>query len=209
MKITKLEHSGLCFEKDGQALLCDPVEFKDQILPLTNVVAIIVTHKHDDHCQPETIAKILANNPSAQILTTPDTTPLINGAIAIASGETRELGGFKVQFFGKDHASVIEGEIPCQNLGIVVDGLVADPGDSFDVPPVTPKALCVPLSAPWCKISDSIDYIKAVKPTIVIPVHDAVLSNLGKTYNNSWLKITCDSLGAKFLPLSTNGSIEV
>lgn len=209
MKITKLEHSGLCLEKDGQAILCDPVEFEDQILFSGKVAAIIITHKHDDHCQPETIAKILSSNPSAQIFTTPDTTPLINGSIAVNSGETREAGGFKIQFFGRDHASVIEGEIPCENLGFIADGLVANPGDSFDVPPATPKVLCVPVSAPWCKISDSIAFIKAVKPGIVIPVHDAVLSKLGKTYNNSWLSITCNSLGIKFAPLSSNDSIEI
>lgn len=209
MKITKLEHSGLCLEKDGQAILCDPVEFENQILFSGRVVAVIITHKHDDHCQPETIAKVLASNPSAQIFTTPDTTSLINGSIVVTSGETREVNGFKIQFFGKNHASVIEGEVPCANLGFVVDDLVANPGDSFDIPPVTPKVLCVPLSAPWCKISDSINYIKAVKPAVVIPVHDAVLSKLGKTYNSSWLKITCDSLGIKFSPLSPNNSLEI
>ena len=209
MKITKLEHSGLCFEKDGQILLCDPVEFKEQLLPFNRVAAIIITHKHDDHCQPETIAKILAANPSAQIFTTSDTTSLIGGSIAVTSGETREVGGFKIQFFGKNHASVIEGEIPCANLGFVVDDLAADPGDSFDIPPVTPKALFVPISAPWCKASDAISYITAVKPEIAIPIHDAVLSDLGKTYSNSWLKITCDSLGIKFAPLSSNNFLEV
>ena len=212
MKIIKLEHSGLCLEKAHQTILIDPVEFT-QKLPthlFGEVVAIIITHKHDDHCQPAVISNLLAANPSATVFTTPDTTSLISGSIVVKSGETREVGGFKLQFFGQSHASILEDQIPCDNLGVVVDDLFANPGDSFDRPPIEhPRAICVPISAPWAKISDAAKYIKDVKPEIVIPVHDAVLSNLGQTYNNSWLKFFCDPLGIQLTPLTPGASIEI
>ena len=212
MKIIKLEHSGLAIEKANQTILIDPVEFTEKLPThlFGSVVAIIITHKHDDHCQPAVIGNILAANPSAAVFTTADTTSLIVGSIVVKSGETREVSGFKIQFFGQSHAAILEDQIPCDNLGVVIDDIFADPGDSFDQPPIEhPKALCVPLSAPWAKISDAAKFIKNIKPEVVIPVHDAVLSDMGKTYNNSWLKSFCDSLGIQFVPLTITGSIDV
>ena len=209
MKITKLEHSGIAIEKSNQTILIDPVELTGQLPDLTNVVAIHITHKHDDHCQSETIAKILSANPGATVFTTPDTTALISGSIVVQPGETREISGFKLQFFGKTHAAILEDQIPCDNLGVVIDDIFADPGDSFDQPPVTPKVLCVPISAPWAKVSDAAKYIKEIKPQIVIPVHDAVLSPLGNTYSNNWLKYFCDPLSIQFTPLAPTTSIEI
>lgn len=212
MKITKLEHSGLAIEKSKQTILIDPVEFNEKLPThlFSEVVAIIITHKHDDHCQPATITNLLAQFPTATVYTTPDTTSLISGSIVVHPGETREIGNFKVQFFGQSHASIIEGQIPCDNLGVVIDDIFVNPGDSFDKPPIEhPKALCVPISAPWAKISDAAKYVKDVHPQIVIPVHDAVLSNLGKTFNNSWLKYACDPLGIQFSPLTSATSLEV
>ena len=212
MKITKLEHSGLALEKSKQTILIDPVEFTQQLPThlFSEVVAIIITHKHNDHCQPELISRLLQTYPTATVYTTPDTTPLIGGSIVVRSGETRELGGFKVQFFGQSHAAIIEGQIPCDNLGIVVDDIFVNPGDSFDKPPIEhPKVLCVPISAPWAKISDADKYIHELKPEIVIPVHDSVLSSLGQTFSNSWLQYSCNTYGAKFSPLAPAASIEI
>ena len=210
MKITKLEHSGLCLEKAHDTILIDPVEFTRELPVFENVAAIIITHKHNDHCQPEVIARILQTNPTATVFTTPDTTSLISGSIVVRSGETREVAGFKLQFFGQSHASIVEGDIPCDNLGVVVDDLLATPGDSFDIPPIEhPKVLCVPISAPWCKVTESIKYVKDTKPQIVIPVHDAVLSELGLTFSSSWLKFACEPLGIQFSPLTPSTSLEV
>ena len=212
MKITKLEHSGLAIEKAKQTILIDPVEFTQQLPThlFSEVTAIIITHKHDDHCQPATITKLLTQYPTATVYTTPDTTPLISGSIVVHSGETRELGPFKVQFFGQSHAAIIEGQIPCDNLGVIIDGTFVNPGDSFDKPPLEhPKVLCVPISAPWAKIADADKYIHELKPEIVIPVHDSVLSALGQTFSNSWLQYSCNNYGVKFSPLAPAASLEI
>jgi len=208
MKITKLEHSGLAIEKDHKTILCDPVEFKT-ILPIfDNVVAIVITHKHSDHFQPELLMKLRTSHPTVEIFAPADTTPLLSGTITIHDGETRELDGFKLTFFGKDHAAVVSGQIPCENIGVIIDDVFANPGDAFTEPPVHPKVLCVPVSAPWCKIAESVDYVKAIKPEIAIPVHDAVLSDLGKTFSLSWLDSTCATLGIKLDTLAPGSFIE-
>lgn len=36
--------------------------------------------------------------------------------------------------------------------------------------------LLIPTGAPWLKIADAIDYLRAVAPPVAIPIHQAVLA---------------------------------
>ena len=198
MEITKLEHSGIIIEKEGERIVFDPVEFKETIPKLENVVAVIITHKHSDHLQIEIINRIMNDNPEAKILTTSDAAPLIDGSIIVKDGDTHEVGGFKLDFFGKDHAAIIPGQIPCENIGVVVDDSIVNPGDSFDCPKVNVKVLFAPISAPWLKIVEPMDFVGKTKPWAVIPVHDALLSELGKSISSNWMKKACDKMGAEY-----------
>lgn len=202
MEITKLEHSGIVIEKDGERIVFDPVEFNKTIPRLNNVVAVIITHKHSDHLQIEVIKKIIRDNSDAKIITTSDAASFIEDSIIAKAGESYEIGGFKLDFFGKNHAAIIPGQIPCENIGVVVNGSIMNPGDSFDYPDIGAKVLFVPISAPWLKIAESMDFVGKVKPRIVIPVHDALLSDLGKSINDNWMKKACDKAGAEYRDLS-------
>ena len=207
MKIIKLEHSGIIVEKDGQNIVFDPVEFASTIPAIENVVAIIITHQHSDHFQQEVVAKILAANPNAQIFTTSDTAPRIANAIIVGAGDSRTVGGFKLDFFGKDHAAIVPGQIPCENIGVVVDDSFVNPGDSFDLPNVQAKVLFTPISAPWLKIVESMDFIEKAKPQIVIPAHDALLSKLGEQISGNWVKKACETVGATYAELKPGNTI--
>ena len=199
MNITKLEHSGLAVEKDGKTLLCDPVEFTTKLPNFENVTVLILTHKHDDHFQPTIVKALATENPTLRIFTTEDTVKSVaevanpDNITIVKPGDIKESGGFQLEFFGGNHAEIMEGNVPCQNIGVVIDGILANPGDSFAPPSVQPQILMAPISAPWCKIIETTNYINQVKPREVIPAHDAVLSELGKTYNLGWLKMICDA----------------
>ncbi len=201
MEITKLEHSGIVIEKDGKRIVFDPVEFNKTIPRLNNVVAVIITHKHSDHLQIEVIKRIIRNNPDAKIITTNDAASFIEDPIIVKGGETCKISGFKLDFFGKNHATIIPGQIPCENIGVMVNGSIVNPGDSFDYSNVGAKVLFVPISAPWLKIAESMDFVDRVKPQIVIPVHDALLSDLGKSISDSWMKGACDKASAEYRDL--------
>ena len=207
MKITKFEHSGISIEKNGQTLVFDPVEFTESLPVFQNVVAVVLTHKHSDHYQPEVLAKILQNNPTARVFTTSDNA--VDGAAFVKAGDSYNVGDFKLDFFGRDHACIVSGQVPCENIGVVVDDAIVNPGDSFGLPEVQPRVLMVPIASPWNKISESMDFAKKARPEIVIPIHDAVLSELGKKFNNNWLSKACDEMGAKFVNLATAQSIEI
>ena len=209
MKITKLEHSGIIIEKDEKQIVFDPVEFNEKIPKLENVIAIVITHKHSDHLQLEIIAKIRNNNPQAKIFTTNDVAPLIDDVIIVKGGDGIEIDGFRLDFFGKDHVAIVPGQIPCENIGVVVDDKIVNPGDSFDLPNKEAKVLFVAISAPWLKIAESMKYVEAVKPRMVIPIHDALLSELGKSISSNWMKKACDGVGAEYKELMPGESVIV
>lgn len=211
MKFTKLEHSGCVIEKDGARIVCDPVEFGTSLPELDNVVALVITHKHGDHLQPEKIAAILDRNPGVRIFTAVDTASDIPNAEAVNNGDVVNVGGFELRFFGENHAAIVPGKTPCQNIGVVVDGKIVNPGDSFDMPNdvVRPEILLVPSSAPWCKVCEGMEYIKLVQPKLAVPVHNAVLSELGNGFNNNWLRVACEEVGAELAPLKIGESVEI
>ncbi len=213
MRITKLEHSGLVLDKNGQKLVFDPVEFTETVPELDNVVAIVVTHGHGDHLQPEILSAIVDRNPNVKFLVPLDVeVDLVDSGQVekVSAGVERVIGDFTLRFFGNDHAEIVPGKVPCRNLGVVVDDLLVNPGDSFDVPEMSGrvKVLCVPSAAPWCKVTEGMAYIEKVKPEIVIPVHNAVLSDLGNKFNNNWLGMACETNGSKLAPLVIGESIE-
>lgn len=211
MKITKLEHSGLILEKNNRKIVFDPVQFAETLPELNSVVAIIVTHIHADHFQPEIIRKILELNPDARVFA-PENLDLGVANFTLATdSDILDIEGFNLRFFGEDHASIFTGKVPCRNIGVVVDDLVLNPGDSFDLPESAQQipVLLAPEVAPWAKISESIDFIEKVKPKYIIPMHDGLLSKMGKNIYDNFLKNVCENIGAKFLALGPNDSFEI
>ena len=216
MKITKFEHSGFMVEDSGKILLCDPVEFENHFPNLMNVIAIIVTHKHNDHLQPGIIGRF----PNAKVFSTIDSSMLLPNAVIAQDGSIQDVENFHLEFFGESHTPVVDGKAPCQNVGVVINDTIVNPGDSFDLPAKfdtsvsgqatgRPKVLFAPLSAPWCKISETVDFVRRARPENVIPFHDSVLSELGKGFNNNVLKSACEDLGANFAPLKVGESLTI
>ena len=45
------------------------------------------------------------------------------------------------------------------------------PGDALFVPDEPVDVLATPAAAPWMKISEAVDYLRAVAPTRAVPIH--------------------------------------
>lgn len=214
MKITKLEHSGCAVEDDGKKIICDPVQFEATLPEFTNVIAIVLTHKHPDHFQSEQISAIVDSNPGVRIFAPVD---IDMNEVAgrpvekVEEGVVLDLDGMKLRFFGQDHAAIVPGKVPCRNVGVVINERFVNPGDSFDLPEMQEQigVLFVPSAAPWCKVNEGMEYIRMAKPQMAIPVHNAVLSELGNGFNNNWLRVACEEVGAEFAPLSIGESVEI
>jgi L-ascorbate metabolism protein UlaG (beta-lactamase superfamily) len=211
MKITKHGHACLEVEIDSQTLIIDPGSYTEELVGLGNVVAVVITHKHDDHCDEAKIAKIKQENPNVQIFGTSEVAERLQGmnVSTVYHGDYYEVGSFKLEFFGDMH-QIIHQSIPLiQNTAVLVNGDLYYAGDSYTPPDQKIKVLACPTSAPWLKIGDVMDYIQEVKPAICFPTHNALLSQFGHDLNNSRVKQVTQEYGGEFRYLEIGQSLDV
>ena len=105
------------------------------------------------------------------------------------------LGGVTVSVLGGTHAPVY-GDVPdCPNLAYLLDdGALLHPGDSFFVPDRPVQTLAVAIDGPWLKLSEAVDYVKAVRPETVLPIHEGELTDVAKYVGMlAFSGITCTS----------------
>ena len=102
---------------------------------------------------------------------------------AVAPGDTFVAAGMTVRAHGGRHA-VIHADIPrIVNVGFVIDtpdGPLYHPGDAFHVPDEEIATLFVPVSAPWLKLAEAIDFTRAVAPERAFALHDSLLVDAGQ-----------------------------
>ena len=99
----------------------------------------------------------------------------------VVPGDSFTAAGFPVRVFGGLHAE-IHPELPrVPNLAFFVEnGGVYHPGDSFDVPTgVEVQTLFVPVSGPWLKISEAVEFVRAVGPGQAYSLHDGLMNEVG------------------------------
>lgn len=200
MKITKHGHACLELELAGERMLIDPGFYTAPMENIQGVKAVIMTHFHDDHCFPEQIEAIKANNPSVRLFGPQDVADKLAGekVEVVRHGDHHEVAGFSLDFVGDLH-QLIHRSIPvCQNTGVMVNSQLYYPGDSYTFPETRPELLAVPTSAPWLRISDVIDFIEAIKPRRAFSTHNALLSEHGHKLQNSRVKEFVEKHGGEF-----------
>jgi L-ascorbate metabolism protein UlaG (beta-lactamase superfamily) len=185
VRITKFSHS--CLRIDGDAVLVvDPGGFSERSA-LTGVDAVLVTHEHPDHLDLDALSDAVAQRPELRIYAHSDVLPKLGAlkelATTVETGEEFTAAGLSVRAYGGQHA-VIHPDIPrIANLGYLIsdgDTSLYHPGDSFVVPDdATVETLFVPLNAPWAKVSETIDFVRAVQPRRAYALHDALLAEAG------------------------------
>lgn len=169
---------------------------------------VAITHQHADHVSRPLLAEVLAANPEAVVVAEPETAELLEqedaGPMgegpAVPRGRVLSLAAGAVHRFpaldgeeeltvtavGGRHA-IIHPDIPrVGNCGMVLRagegprlGLT---GDSLE--PVQEfhgiDVLAFALVAPWSKMSETIEFLREVRPVLALPVHDAVASAEGR-----------------------------
>lgn len=210
MKLTKFEHSCFTLENEGNVLVIDPGAWAKDFRAPENVVAVVVTHEHADHFDSEKLSAIVDKNPNAVIYGPEAVTDQINSlpTQTVSPNETVTVDGFRLTFVGGVHATIVEGLHPqFQNLGVIVNDTLYHPGDSLALPGRPIKVLSLPITAPWEKVQESVQFLIDVKPEFAFPTHDAMLSELGLGLYDRWHALAAEKNNIGYKRIS--GTIEI
>ncbi len=182
MRMTKLGHSCVRLERDGQQIVLDPgVWSGDDSAAGAN--ALLITHEHADHLDGGVVRAALERDPALELWTTGSVAAQFGDFGArvhtVGHGDAFTAAGFDIRVYGTDHA-VIHPDLPIvPNVGFAIDGKLFHPGDAFTIPGEPIDTLLLPISAPWLKASEVFDYARAVGPQMSYAIHDEVLNANG------------------------------
>lgn len=207
IKITKFAQSCILVEEAGARILFDPGNYSTKQNELEDLDALFITHEHQDHYDLNNVKAILANNQNVKVYTN-------NGVGAalgkdgikyslLEQGQSLNIKGVKIDAFGEKHAMMYPTLPRVANTGYMIAERLFHPGDSLTVPNKKVEILALPIVAPWLKMSEVIDYAKAVKPKVCFPIHDANAKSTAVFERLIAQVIEPD--GIKFAPLAADG----
>lgn len=215
VQLTKHTHACVDLRIDDRTLVIDPGSFSPAA-ELASVLAgastVLVTHEHPDHLAADAVRSALASNSQLSLHAPAPVAQQFSEfgsqVSAVEPGDCFEAEGFNVQAYGGQHA-VIHPRIPViANVGYLVEGTVFHPGDSFTVPDRLPSTLLVPVTAPWAKISEVIDYVIAVRAAQAIGIHDAIYSQVGLAIVRQHVTRFAQEMGCRFSLLEPGAGMD-
>lgn len=183
MRVTRFGHSAVLVEAAGQRVLIDPGAFSaPDVFEVEGLDAIVVTHQHADHLDRERIGRLIERNPGAVRLSDPETASQVGGFTAHSDGDVTELGTITITGVGTTHAEILPVIPRVTNTGVLLtagdEPTLFHPGDAYEYAPEGVDILAAPLSAPWTKIAETVDFVRRVSPQVVFPIHDAGVAPL-------------------------------
>ncbi len=180
MKITKIGHCALVLEHNGIKILTDPgsftVEGQEKV---TGLDAVLITHEHQDHLHLDSIKVVLQKNPGAKVISNSSVAKLLKEqgieCVVVGDGQAADLKGISIEGFGKNHATIYGDVALVENTGYMVAGKFFFPGDNFHNPGRPVDVLALPVAGPWMKISEAVDFAKAINARAAFGVHDGMI----------------------------------
>ncbi len=183
MRITKFGHACVRLEHDGKVVVVDPGMFTDPEA-VDGADAVVITHEHPDHYLSDHLARTGAPVFTIDAVATKirEDAPAVAERVTVVSPGEEFDPGLPAVSVGELHA-VIHPDLPrFFNSGYLFtlgDTTVFHPGDALTVPEQAVDVLCVPVSAPWMRASEAVDFARAVGAPRNLAIHDRVYSEAG------------------------------
>lgn len=184
MRITKFGHACVRVEQDGRVLVLDPGVFTD-VAALEGADAVLITHEHADHVHPDHL-----RGSDAPIWTIAaverrlrqEAPEVAERVTVVRPGDRLRVAGVDVEVVGEKHAVIHPDYDRFDNSGYLLEAGgrgVYHPGDALTPPPRAVDVLLAPVSAPWLKVSEAIDFVREVAAPTSLAIHDRVYSDVG------------------------------
>jgi len=189
MRLTKFGHSCVRIEHEGTTVVLDPGAFTEPEA-VDGADAVLITHVHPDHYTPETLrrtdAPVHTIGQVARAIR--DEAPDVAERVSVVTpgqgfeiGGVVGVGGVGVEVVNEQHAVIHPDYDRFDNSGylLTVGGTTLfHPGDSLEGPGRPVDLLLLPVSAPWLKIGEAIDFAVGVGAPRNLAIHDKVYSDL-------------------------------
>lgn len=195
MQITRFGHAAVLVETSDARVLIDPGIFStEETFGLTGLDAIVITHQHPDHVDPDRAAALVGANPGALLLCDPASAGQLpfGDWTENADGLETHVKGLTMRGVGAQHAEILPTIPRIDNVGVLFSAAdeptLFHPGDSYEHAPDGVDVLALPLSAPWAKASETVDFARRVAPSVLFPIHDCTISEAG--YGIYWGQVT-------------------
>jgi L-ascorbate metabolism protein UlaG (beta-lactamase superfamily) len=183
MRITKFGHACVRVEHDDHVLVIDPGVFTDREA-LDGATAVLITHEHPDHYLADHLSAVDAPVFTIEAVAdrVRDDAPAVTDRLRVVGPDQEFDAGLPVRAVGRLHA-VIHPDLPrFDNCGYLItagDTRLFHPGDALTGPGVPVDVLCTPVSAPWLKVSEAVDFAREVRAPRNLAIHDRVYSEAG------------------------------
>lgn len=212
MQLTKYTHACVRLDGGDRSLVIDPGAFSEVEAAVDGASAILITHDHFDHIEPEKVRAALARDSRLRLYApnsvTSSFSDLGEQAVTIEPGEEFEAGGFTVKAFGGQHALIHPAIPTIVNVGYLIEG-VYHPGDSFTVPNADVSTLLLPTNAPWSKLSEVIDFAISVRAPRAHQIHDSLITEVYAGIAAAMLGSVAGPHGVEYTKLKTLESVTV
>ncbi|HHW33472.1 MAG TPA: MBL fold metallo-hydrolase [Paracoccus solventivorans] len=183
--LTPFEHASLMLTLDGQNILVDPVGGAERYAAAGPLAAVLVTHEHGDHFDPEVLAAVVTDG--VALVVNPAVAEKLPEALraratVMANGDSGEIAGIKIEAVPAYNITPERTQYHPQGRdnGYVLTspehGRIYIAGDTEATPEFVAQqdiALAfVPMNLPYTmSIDQAVEGVAAMAPRLVIPYH--------------------------------------
>lgn len=200
MHVASLGHSTIRLTTTDLSIVVDPGTMAPSSA-FQDVDAFLVTHNHADHFDASRVAEALRSDSRLHVWAPADASEQLrsegipaNQITTVTRSVEFAVGSLQVSALAGEHAPIYPTVPTSANVAYLVDSRILHPGDEYPELPngTTLDALFLPISGPWMRLADALDYVNSTKPRLVIPIHDGDLNDGGRTLTD---QVTASLLG--------------